>query len=714
MSCSKCGPGEQCSSGAVVSVKDGRQPTIALVGNPNVGKSTLFNHLTGARQRVVNAPGTTVHVAAGQWRAVGARILDLPGTYSLVATSPDEQVVVDTMSGAEGSMTDPNAGLDLDLVLVVLDGSSMTRSLYLLAQVAQTGRPAAAVVTMADVAEQNGEPVNVAVLAKEVGIPVMVMDPRNGKDYAVLNEMIASALATRPRIQGIESDPSAPGYYPLSHACDCGHHDAAEAAACACCAARPTQGAVDETSEAEMNRAASLFSWVDRIEAGCREHHAEPSKLSRSDKIDRVLLNPVIGVVVFFGLMWALFKTAGEWVGPLQDQFEAIFASSDEGVFSVANGVLWCLEKLSLTGGWLESFLVNGLCAGLGVVASFFPLMFIIYAALSLLEDSGYMARAAFLGDRLMRHIGLDGRVILPLIMGFGCNLPSLAAARTLPSARQRLVTVIITPFTSCAARLTIYLMIARIFFKENVGDIVFAMYALSIVFVVVAAWILKFFITRDEQAAPLMLVLPAYQVPRLLVWLKITFRRAWSFVTGAGKIIVLMTAVVWFMGAVPMGDGAKGMSFADSELQMEDSLYGKTAQALEPIFAPTGFGEWHMTGALMTGFVAKETVVSSVVTSYNLDPEEDAGDAEDKGSDLGKLPELVTASLTKSAGEGYQGLAAFAFILFVLAYTPCMATVAEQAKLIGGKVTTIALVAQLAFAWLIAVGVFQIGKLFL
>jgi len=190
----------------------GREPTIALVGNPNVGKSTLFNRITGARQRAVNAPGTTVQVATGHWRAVGARVLDLPGTYSLIATSPDEQVVTDTVSGAPGSVTDPNAGLGVDLILVILDGSSMTRSLYLLAQVAQTGRPAVAVVTMADVAEQNGEPVNVNALAKKLGIPVMAFDPRSGRDSAVLEQMIATALVTRPRVNGIVPDPNAPGY----------------------------------------------------------------------------------------------------------------------------------------------------------------------------------------------------------------------------------------------------------------------------------------------------------------------------------------------------------------------------------------------------------------------------------------------------------------------------------------------------------------------
>ena len=325
------------------------------------------------------------------------------------------------------------------------------------------------------------------------------------------------------------------------------------------------------------------------------------------------------------------------------------------------------------------------------------------------------MARAAFLGDRLMRTIGLDGRVILPLIMGFGCNLPALAAAKTLPSERQRLVTVLITPYTSCAARLTIYLMVARIFFPDNAGTVVFAMYVISLFMVVLGAWVLKFFITKNEAQAPLMLILPAYQMPRLGVFLTRALRNSWMFIKGAGKIIVTMTLIVWLLGAIPVSanDDGTTLGFASPELAMEDSAYGAAAKTIAPIFTPAGFGDWHMSGALMTGFVAKETVVSSIVAAYNMD-ESAAGDAEDNGSNLGALPELLNDTFTRTAGEGRQGLAAIAFLVFVLTYTPCLATVAEQTRLIGGKRTTLAVVVQLVTAWIAAVAVFQIGSLFI
>lgn len=744
MSCPKCAPSVPSSSGpfrsGATALADPRpiehsdrlavDPTIVLVGNPNVGKSTLFNLVTGARQAVVNAPGTTVEVMSGAWASIGARVLDLPGTYSLIANSLDEQVVVDTLAGAPGSFTDPTRGRSIDLALVVLDATALTRSLYLLGQVARTGRPVAAVVTLSDVTAHEGEALDVAALAKTLGIPVMAIDPRSHKGVEGLDDMVRAALRTRPRVQGIEPDPSAPGYNPtaalgaaeraadprtnadlLDPAGDCGcgrgydcqmREPAPDSSAAAVAASVKRRDALAEADD--------LFTWVEGVESGAFGARADQARMSRSDKIDRLLLHPVVGIPVFFGLMWLLFKVAGEWVGPVQDFFDSLFTSEDAGAVSLANLVNAGLGALGWEHTWLHGILVGGICTGLGVVASFLPLMFVIFLMISILEDSGYMARAAFLGDRVMRAIGLDGRVIMPLIMGFGCNLPSLAAIRTLPNARQRLITALITPYTSCAARLTIYLMIARIFFPDNAGTVIFAMYVLSLVLVVVAALVLKPFLNKDAADAPLMLVLPAYQMPRILVTVKNTWMRAWAFVKGAGKIIVLMTLVVWFMSAIPV---AGGYSFADENLPMEDSLYGATAQAIVPAFEPAGFGDWHMTGALMTGFVAKETVISSIVTSYNLDPKTAGGDAEDGGSDLGDLPALITSTFAKTAGDAAP-LAAFAFMVFVLAYTPCLATVAEQARQIGGRMTAAAVGVQLVAAWILAVAIFQIGRLFL
>lgn len=696
MSCAHCHPGGQPTPVAE-STSSHRAATIFLVGNPNVGKSTLFNALTGGKQTVINAPGTTVEVATGYWRRVGARLLDLPGTYSLVAQSPDEQMVVDTLAAAPGSfphqVEDASAELGMDLVVCVLDATAITRSLYLLAQVARTGHPLVAVLTHQDVAQKDGTEPNPHALEEVLGIPVIALDPRAKESVKDFEKFIAEALPTKPRPRGIYPDPAAPGY-----------NQAAATKA-------KTRGRanLDKGLPGEAEQAAELFSWVDQVEKQLGRAEKRSNQLSRSDKIDQVLLHPVFGVAVFFALMWLLFKVAGEWIGPIQDFLDALVSSTAPGAVSLANVITAALGAVGLQNTWVEGLLVGGLASGLGVVASFVPLMFTIFLMISVLEDSGYMARAAFLGDRLMRLIGLDGRVILPLIMGFGCNLPALAAVRTLPNARQRLVTILITPYTSCAARLTIYLMIARIFFPNHTGTVVFALYLLSVLMVVLGALLLKPFFTKGEVQAPLMLVLPPYGNPRILGTLRSAWLRSWAFVKGAGKIIVGMTMVVWLMGAVPT---SPGYSFADPGLPMQDSLYGRAAQSLEPVFAPTGFGEWHLTGALLTGFVAKETVISSIVVSYNMD-ESSAGDAEDGGADLGELPDLVRGSFEESAGD-LAPLAAFAFLVFVLTYTPCMATVAEQARQVGGKITTIALVSQLVVAWLLATGIYQFGKLLL
>ena len=672
MSCPHCGPSSATGGTAVqeCTAKGGAhvEPTILLVGNPNVGKSTVFNLITGARQAVVNAPGTTVEVAVGRSQRTGARVVDMPGTYSLVAQSPDEQVVVDTLAAAQGSFTDPSSGRDVDLVVCVLDATALTRSLYLLAQVARMGRPMVALVTLDDIAESEGERTDTDALANVLGIPVLAIDPRDHKAKVTAEDFLARGLALRPYLRGIEPNPHEPG----------------------------------ENVE-------ELFDWVEKTEAKLGRAETDSAKMSRSDRIDRVLLNPWLGIPVFIALMWLLFKVAGEWIGPVMDLFDGFFTSDAPGAISVANLANSLLALAGWQDTWVQGFLVGGVLTGLGVVASFVPLMFVIFLMISLLEDSGYMARAAFLGDRLMRKIGLDGRVIMPLIMGFGCNLPSLAAVRTLPNNRQRIVTVLITPYTSCAARLTIYLMIARIFFPNHTGTVVFGLYMLSIIMVVLGALVLRPFFTKNETQAPLMLVLPPYGVPRILSTIYKTWLRSWSFVKGAGKIIVAMTLVVWVLASIPT---TSGYGFADPELPMEDSAYGATAQMLVPVFQPAGFGEWHMTGALMTGFVAKETVISSIVVSYNLD-EAAAGDAEDGGADLGSLPALVQDSFREAAGDAAP-LGALAFLIFVLTYTPCLATVAEQIRQIGGRLTAAAVAVQLVVAWLLTVGFFQIGSLFL
>jgi ferrous iron transport protein B len=338
--------------------------------------------------------------------------------------------------------------------------------------------------------------------------------------------------------------------------------------------------------------------------------------------------------------------------------------------------------------------------AGVGVVVSFLPLMAIMFAAIALLEDSGYMARVAFVADRLMRGIGLDGRAVLPLVIGFGCNLPALAATKTLPNARQRLLTGLLVPYASCTARLVVFLFIASAVFPEHAGTVVFGLYIASVAVIVLVGLALKRTAFRELGREPLVLALPAYQAPRVWPLLRSVLLRSRAFALRAGQVIVVLSVAVWTLMAVPL---ASGYSFGDS-IPPSHSLFGQVSEAIAPVFAPAGFGDWHASAALLTGFVAKETVVGTLATTYGVEEPEDPALAHDLGG-------RVRATLERTSG-GHPGAAAIAFMLFSLAYTPCMVAMAEQRRLFGGRVTAASVGLSVAAAWLLAVLAFQLGRL--
>lgn len=652
MSCPHCAPEPTPhGTGGVATAT----PTIALLGNPNVGKSCLFNGATGLRQDVRNAPGTTVELREGHWRAAGVRVVDLPGTYSLLAKSPDEQVAVDALAGRLVGA--------VDLAVVLLDSTSLARSLYLLGQVAQSGTPAVGVLTMCDVARDENRNVDAEALANAVGIPILAIDPR--REPQELAKTVADAVRARPHVAG------------LRHV-----HDVDEL---------PED--TGEARESTLSQAEDLFEWVAAVRSELGTD-AETSEPTRSDRIDRVLLHPWVGIPVFGALMWLLFQLATSVAEPVMEWAEELIAGP------VSDWTSSLLDILGAGGGMLEGLLVDGILAGVGVVLSFVPLMAIMFLAIALLDDSGYLARAAFVADRAMRSIGLDGRAILALIVGFGCNLPALAATRSLPDARQRLITTMLIPYTSCAARLTVYILLATVFFPGNAGNVIFLMYVISVLLVVLAGLALRGVGGHGRNSAPLLLVLPAYQAPRLKALARMTWTRTWGFVRGAGKVIIITLTVVWALMAVPVtGDHSFG------DVPVQESAYGATAEFISPVFAPAGFGNWQSSAALITGFVAKEVVVGSFAQSFAVEEPDDAADP-------GTLGDRLHAAMDESSG-GHSGAAAFAFMIFVLAYTPCLATVAEQKNVIGWKLTGIMVGAQLVIAWLLAVGTFQFLKLF-
>lgn len=672
-------------------------PRVLLVGGPNVGKSTLFNALTGARQRTMNAPGTTVELATGTWRTtaldtgdpdIERAIVDLPGTYSLLARSVDEQVSADAVRDLAQSSSEVTGRSGV--AIVVLDATALTRSLYLLAQVAETGVPLVVALTMLDLVATATDSPNAAVepdrlaaaLAATLGVPVVPVDARSRATGGLLDLALAvdDVIANPRRVNGFAA---------LQPSC-CGG---------AITGAAVSEGSVPDLTQ-ELAHAESLFAWVEQVTTCLApvSDGKDPAPSGRhphrtfSDRVDRVLLNPWAGIPVFLAVVWLLFELTTRFAAPLQGAIDGLV----NGPLSTT--VTWLLGLVGLGDTWVQGLLVFGLLAGVGTVLTFLPVMAIMFAALGVLEDSGYLARAAFVADRAMRSLGLDGRALLPLIIGFGCNLPALAATRTLPHARQRLLTGLLIPLTSCSARLTVYVLLAGAFFPQNAGTVIFAMYLTSVLLVLGGGLLLRKTAFRDVRAEPLILVLPPYQRPQLRTLAMSVRLRVGAFVSRAGKIIVATMVLVWLLMAIPTtGQHSLG------DVPVADSLYSSIASGIAPVLTPAGFGNDHAAAALMTGFVAKEVVVGSFAQSYAVAEPGDPAQA-------GNLGEKLRASFGESSG-GHGGAAALAFMVFVLAYTPCVAALAEQKRLFGWRPTASALVVQLVAAWVLAVAVFQVGS---
>jgi len=663
--------GDSGNMGNVENVK-----RVVFVGNPNVGKSSMFNALLGARTRTMNAPGTTVSITCGQYHyekpktagnAQNWQFVDTPGTYSLAPMSPDEQVAVTALTGMSG-MPVP------DLAVVVLDATALSRSLYLLSMVVELGLPTVVALTMNDLAVRNGCGVDAERLSHLLdGMPVVAIDGRTGDGGKALADAIAASFEGTPVPHGLTALPTATADADMKTA--------------------------DGLSAWAESRADARLDWTAGILRGLDMHAVDHVTLS--DRIDRVLLHPVIGVLVFLAVLFVVFQATTTLASPMQDWIDVTFRG-------------WCTDGLdlllglfgpSVSGGWLRSLLVDGLLDGVVTVLTFIPVMGIMFLLLSILEDSGYMARAAFVMDRAMRALGLDGRAFLPIIVGFGCNLPALAATRTLSDSRQRVLTGMLVPFAACSARLSVFLVLAHAFFPKYAGLVVFLMYVASVMVILLVGVLLRHTMFRGLEPEPLMLALPAYQCPRALQLARSVLLRLWGFIRGASVIIISMITALWLLQGIPVTANAGGFAHVDD---VHDSAYGVLADAVAPVFAPAGFDDWHASAALITGFVAKEVVVGSMSQSYHADEPDDATSQQ---AGEGTLGQKLRASFDQSS-HGHGKAAAIAFLLFTLAYTPCLATVAEMRRQFGMKVAARSVLLSLAVAYVIAIIAFQTLRL--
>lgn len=663
--------GDSGNMGNVENVK-----RVVFVGNPNVGKSSMFNALLGARTRTMNAPGTTVSITCGQYHyekpktagnAQNWQFVDTPGTYSLAPMSPDEQVAVNALTGMSG-MPVP------DLAVVVLDATALSRSLYLLSMVVELGLPTVVALTMNDLAVRNGCGVDAERLSHLLdGMPVVAIDGRTGNGGKALADAIAASFEGTPVPHGLTALPTATADADMKTA--------------------------DGLSVWAESRADARLDWTAGILRGLDMHAVDHVTLS--DRIDRVLLHPVIGVLVFLAVLFVVFQATTTLASPMQDWIDVTFRG-------------WCTDGLdlllglfgpSVSGGWLRSLLVDGLLDGVVTVLTFIPVMGIMFLLLSILEDSGYMARAAFVMDRAMRALGLDGRAFLPIIVGFGCNLPALAATRTLSDSRQRVLTGMLVPFAACSARLSVFLVLAHAFFPKYAGLVVFLMYVASVMVILLVGVLLRHTMFRGLEPEPLMLALPAYQCPRALQLARSVLLRLWGFIRGASVIIISMITALWLLQGIPVTANAGGFAHVDD---VHDSAYGVLADAVAPVFAPAGFDDWHASAALITGFVAKEVVVGSMSQSYHADEPDDAASQQ---AGEGTLGQKLRASFDQSS-HGHGKAVAIAFLLFTLAYTPCLATVAEMRRQFGTKVAARSVLLSLAVAYVIAIIAFQTLRL--
>ena len=694
-----------------------RSLTIALAGNPNCGKSALFNALTGIRQKTGNWPGVTVERKEGRLELDGraVTVIDLPGIYSLDAGSPDERVTRDYLLSREA-----------DLIVNVLDASNLERNLYFSVQILEMGVPLVIALNMMDVARKRGVQIDTERLSRELGCPVV---PIVAVSQEGITELKARALAV--------AGGSQVGGFTLAHG-ECveeavtdlspllaaGTEDGAPRGNARWLALKLLEGDPAAVRLADPPALASAEHWRGLIQARSGEDadihiadtrfghaHTLAQRVIRqrghlgwtlSDGIDQVVLSRIWGIPLFLLVMYLMFVFTVSLGGAFVDFFDGV-----AGALFV-DGLAALLGSFGAPD-WLVLIMAQGVGGGLKVVATFIPIIASLYLFLSAIEDSGYMARAAFVMDRFMRSIGLPGKAFVPLIVGFGCNVPAVMATRTLENERERKLTILMNPFMSCGARLPVYVLFAAAFFPQSGQNVVFALYLIGIVVAVLTGLVMKRTLLKGESAG-FMMELPPYHLPTLKGVLLRTWDRVKIFLREAGQVIVVMVLILNVLGSVGT-DGSLGNQDSDR------SMLSAVSRTAAPLFAPLGVREdnWPAVLGIVSGVLAKEVIVGTLDSLYTRLAAEAAPDAEPVPFSLPGALLAAAATVPANLGEALGGLAdplglevgdlgdreasaaaqdvhagtfgamearfdgragAFAYLLFVLLYFPCVATI--------------------------------------
>lgn len=695
--------------------KDPKSRFVTLAGNPNSGKTSLFNALTGAYQHVGNYPGVTVERKEGKrhFRDLDLRIMDLPGTYSLATNSLEERVARDVL------VTE-----NPDVTVSVVDCSNLERNLYLTVQLLELGLPVVVALNMVDVAKSRGTVVDTNKLSGLLRSPVVTTVARRAKGVEGLLEAIRER-STFP----------APSEFRVDYGTDIEREIerldgllaiadpkiepmARRGLAIALLEGIDTERTEDlgrgilETAREAVDRIERLFGDPMDILIAERRHGAamglarQTVKTSAerrrdlTDLIDRVLVNRVLGMPIFLGTMYAVFLFTFTVAERPMEWIEAGF-----GWFGEVVSGLWTPGADSI----LQSLIVDGIIGGVGGVLVFLPNIVLLFLAISLLEDSGYMARAAFVMDRVMKSVGLHGKSFIPMLLGFGCSIPAIMATRTIESRRARMTTMMVIPLMSCSARLPIYALIIPAFFAGQMrAAVLWIMYLIGVALAMVCAWLLRKTLFAGE-GLPFLMELPPYRLPTIRSVLQHMAERSWLYVRKAGTIILGISIVMWALATFPRLDPETVATHDSSSLevaaqtdtdiasrQLAHSFVGRLGHAMEPIIAPMGF-DWRIGTALVGAFAAKEVFVAQLGIVYAVESPDDTG----------------AAHLREQLRADYTPLVGFCIMLFALIASPCMATVAVIRRESGSwGWAAFQFFGLTVFAWIVTVLAFQIGTL--
>ncbi|MGJ8653562.1 MAG: ferrous iron transport protein B [Opitutaceae bacterium] len=725
---------------------------VALIGNPNTGKTSLFNTLTGMRQRVGNYSGVTVEKKTGTWSLPNneeVELIDLPGTYSLSATSLDERVAVDVIAGHGVGQAAP------DLVIVVVDVENLRRNLFLASQASELGVPMVIALNCWDIAEKKGLQIDSKLLAQRLGVPVVPTVAKRKSGTEELANAVEKALQTRPiLVRPYWPEPVHKAIHTLHEELVTQRNETLSEGEIqrllfdrksAVCERLKTPAAEHEPIikavrdqlykdgfQPDAAESTLRFRFLNPLLNDVLERQAAMKTRSKSEGIDQLLLHKFWGLMVFVGMMYVVFQSVYTWAGPMMDLIERVVG----WVQGIASDALVATPML-------QSLIADGIIGGVGAFLVFLPQILVLFFFISLLEASGYMARAAFLMDKLFQWCGLNGKSFVPLLTSFACAIPGIMATRTINDNKARVITILVAPLMSCSARLPVYLLLIGAFIEPQYGPSIagatlFGMHFIGALAAAPLAWVLNKTVNKGRKPEPFVMELPHYRVPQVKLVFQRMYESGKEFVVRAGTVIFAMTIIIWAllyfprsteveeqiraelgMSSPTLSENSAGddivASDAEAELEkridaayLEQSYMGRFGKTVQPVFAPAGY-DWKITVGVLASFPAREIIISTLGITYAL-----GGEVDEESDDLRTTLSHAKWESGPRAGEPVFNIpVALSIMVFFALCMQCGATLAVIAKELNWWWAAGSFFVLTGIAWLAAVAVYQIGMLF-